>query len=197
MGALYLAATRTLDPPTCRPAEPVCSPCALPDDDDSMFLELDFASVKRGVTPPAAPTPPAACTPDAPPPASRTVALLGAADAAPPARPAARRPAARRPAARRPPPDAPPPDAPPPDPPPPAAAAASNADAGMREVVETKRKLGFGAEEPVTAVARHGDSPRGMNSGPDVAQLPSTAEPQRRGGGGLPAWWAREMGVLL
>ena len=67
----------------------------------------------------------------------------------------------------------------------------------MREVVETKRKLGFGAEEPVTAVARHGDSPRGMNSGPDVAQLPSTAEPKRRGGGGLPAWWAREMGVLL
>ena len=73
----------------------------------------------------------------------------------------------------------------------------SNADAGMREVVETKRKLGFGAEEPVTAVARHGDSPRGMNSGPDVAQLPSTAGPKRRGGGGLPAWWAREMGVLL
>ena len=143
-----------------------------------MFLELDFASVKRGVTPPAAPTPPAACTPDAPPPAAQhTVALLGAADA--------------------PPPDAPPPDAPPPDPPPPAAPAASNADAGMREVVETKRKLGFGAEEPVTAVARHGHSPRGMNSGPDVAQLPSTAEPKRRGGGGLPAWWAREMGVLL
>ena len=168
MGALYLAATRTLDPPSCRPAEPVCSPCALPDDDDSMFLELDFASVKRGVTPPAAPTPPAACTPDAPPPAAQhTVALLGAADA--------------------PPPDAPPPDAP----------AASNADAGMREVVETKRKLGFGAEEPVTAVARHGDSPRGMNSGPDVAQLPSTAGPKRRGGGGLPAWWAREMVVLL
>ena len=179
MGALYLAATRTLDPPSCRAAEPVCSPCALPDDDDSMFLELDFASVKRGVTPPAAPTPPAACTPDAPPPAAQhTVALLGAADAPPPA--------------------APPPAAPPPeDTPPPDAPAASNADAGMREVVETKRKLGFGAEEPVTAVARHGDSPRGINSGPDVAQLPSTAEPKRRGGGGLPAWWAREMGVLL
>ena len=143
-----------------------------------MFLELDFASVKRGVTPPAAPTPPAACTPDAPPPAAQhTTALLGAADA--------------------PPPDAPPPAAPPPDTPPPDAPAASNADAGMREVVETKRKLGFGAEEPVTAVARHGDSPRGMNSGPDVAQLPSTAGPKRRGGGGLPAWWAREMGVLL
>ena len=143
-----------------------------------MFLELDFASVKRGVTPPAAPTPPAACTPDAPPPAAQhTAALLGAADA--------------------PPPDAPPPAAPPPDTPPPDAPAASNADAGMREVVETKRKLGFGAEEPVTAVARHGDSPRGMNSGPDVAQLPSTAGPKRRGGGGLPAWWTREMGVLL
>ena len=143
-----------------------------------MFLELDFASVKRGVTPPAAPTTPAACTPDAPPPAAQhTVALLGAADA--------------------PPPDAPPPAAPPADTPPPDAPAASNADAGMREVVETKRKLGFGAEEPVTAVARHGDSPRGMNSGPDVAQLPSTAGPKRRGGGGLPAWWAREMGVLL
>ena len=46
-------------------------------------------------------------------------------------------------------------------------------------------------------MARHGDSPRGINSGPDVAQLASTAEPKRRGGGGLPAWWAREMGVLL
>ena len=161
MGALYLAATRTLDAPTCRPAEPVCSPCALSDDDNSIFLELDFASVKRGGTPDA---PPAA--------AQHTAALLGAAAA--------------------PPPDAPPPDAPPPD-----APAASNADAGMREVVETKRKVGFGAEESVTAVARHGDSPRGMNSGPDVAQLPSTVGPKRRGGGGLPAWWAREMGVLL
>jgi hypothetical protein len=94
----------------------------------------------------------------------------------------------------------------------------------MRLVVETKRKVGFGAEESLKAVARRGDpaSPRGVNSGPDVAQPPSTAHalaltapaalaftleaagvpeaagPKRRGGGGsLPAWWGREMGVLL
>ena len=169
-----------------------------------MVLELDFDSAKRGVTPPEAPTPlaptPLAPTPFVPTPFVPPAALTPPATCTPTAAEPA---AASLDAAATPPVAAPPEDAP----------AASDVDAENL----AKRKVCFGAEESHPAVARRGGpaSPREVNTGADVdvaqpALVPATpaftleaalvcaaARPKRGGGGSLPAWWGREMGVLL
>lgn len=101
-------------------------------DAHSIFLELDFAAAKCGATPPKEPEAAAAPTPPTPPEA----AAAPTPDAAQPA--AASRDAAAAPIAAAPPPDAP---------------AASSAPPGSEAA---KRKVGFGAEESPTAVARRG-----------------------------------------